>query len=116
MKKLIYILPLLLVLGCTKDNIMGIDEIEPIAIDIFEVQQTIVKDGQQFNVNLNKEGEYKLSLIDEFTNITHTNEVFVGKVGENTLSIYTKALPQGSYKLIIKDNDGNSIKQTTIKL
>ena len=116
MKKLIYILPLILLLGCTKDSIMGIDEPQPIAIDIFEVQQTIVKDGQKFNINLDSDGEYKLSLVDEFTNITHTNEVFIGKVGENTLSIYTRALPQGSYKLIIKDVNGKPIKQTTIKL
>ena len=116
MKKLIYILPLLLLMGCTKDSIVGIEEPFPSAIDIFEVQSTIVKDGQQFNINLSEGGNYKLSLVDEFTNITHTNEMFVGKIGENTLSIYTKALPQGSYKLIIKDNNDNSIKQTTIKL
>jgi len=115
MKKLIYILPLILILGCTKD-ILEIEEPFPSAIDIFEVQSTIVKDGQQFNVNLTKEGEYKLSLVDEFTNITHTNEVFIGIVGINTLSIYTKALPKGSYNLVIKDNNDNPIKQTTIKL
>lgn len=116
MKKLIYILPLLLLMGCTKDSIVGIEQPLPSAIDIFEVQSTIVKDGQKFNINLTKGGEFKLSLVDEFTNITHTNEMFVGKIGENTLSIYTKALPQGSYKLIIKDNNDTRIKQTTIKL
>lgn len=115
MKKLIYILSLLLTFGCTND-LLEIEEPIPAAIDIFEVQSTIVRDGQKFNVNLTKEGEYKLSLVDEFTDITYTNELFVGKIGENTLSIYTMALPKGSYKLIIKDIDGKSIKQTTIKL
>lgn len=115
MKKLIYILPLLLIFGCTPDLL----EVEPYSnepIDIFEIQSTIVSDGQKFNINLSEGGEYKLSLVDEFTNITHTNEVFIGKVGENTLSIYTRALPKGSYKLIIKDVNGKPIKQTTIKL
>ena len=115
MKKLIYILPLFLLIGCTHD-MLEIEEPLPSSIDIFEVQSTVVRDGQKFNINLTEEGEYKLSLVDEFTNITYTNESFVGKIGQNTLSIYTMALPQGSYKLIIKDVNGNSIKQTTIKL
>jgi hypothetical protein len=115
MKKLIYILPIILVFGCTSDLL----EIEPYSnepIDIFEVQSSVVNDGDTFNINLDLEGEYKLSLVDEFTNITYTNEVFDGKVGVNTLNIYTKSLPKGSYKLIIKDSDDKPIKQTTIKL
>lgn len=116
MKRLIYVLPLILLLGCTKESIIDIERPLLSAIDIFEVPSTIVKDGQNFNINLDKGGKYKLSLIDEFTNITHTNEMFVGKIGENTLSIYTKALPKGSYNLIISDNNNNSIKQTKIKL
>ena len=108
-------LPLILLLGCVKDEMFEIIEPES-KIDIFEVQSSVVNDGDTFNVNLDLEGEYKLSLVDEFTGITYTNEVFDGKVGVNTLSIYTKSLPKGSYKLIIKDNDDKSIKQTTIKL
>ena len=115
MKKLIYILPLILLIGCVKDEMFEIIEPES-KIDIFEVQSSVVNDGDTFNVNLDLEGKYKLSLVDEFTGITYTNEVFDGKVGVNTLSIYTKSLPKGSYKLIIKDNDDKPIKQTTIKL
>jgi len=114
MKKLIYILPLLL-WSCTPDLL----EVEPYSnepIDIFEVQSSVVNDGDKFNINLDSEGQYKLSLVDEFTNITHTNEVFDGKVGSNQLSIYTRALPKGSYKLFIKDENERIIKQTTIKL
>lgn len=115
MKKLIYTLPLILLFGCTSDLL----EIEPYSYqptDIFEVQNLVVNDGDSFNINLDLEGQYKLSLIDEFTNITHTNEIFDGKIGSNQLNIYTKALPKGSYKLIIKDGDDKTIKQTTIKL
>jgi len=115
MKKLIYILPLLILLGCTKD-ILEPEIYNQTPIDIFEVQSSVVKDGDSFNINLDLDGEYKLSLVDEFTKITHTNEVFDGKVGTNKLYIYTKALPKGSYNLIIKDKNENIIKQTTIKL
>ena len=115
MKKLIYILPLLFVLACTQDPF---DEIyvEESNVDIFEVGSTVVNDGDEINVKLSEEGEYKLSLIDEFTNITYTNEIFDGKVGDNKLNIYTKALPKGSYNLLVKDTKNNIIKQTKIKL
>ena len=115
MKKLIYILPLLFVFGCTQDAFEEIYTYEP-NVDIFEVSNTVVRDGDEININLSEAGEYKLSLIDEFTNITYTNEIFDGKVGDNKLNIYTKALPKGSYNLLVKDTKNNIIKQTTIKL
>ena len=115
MKKLIYILPLLFVFGCTQDPFEEIYTYEP-NVDIFEVSNTVVRDGDEININLSEAGEYKLSLIDEFTNITYTNEIFDGKVGDNKLNIYTKALPKGSYNLLVKDTKNNIIKQTTIKL
>ena len=115
MKKLIYILPLLFVLGCTEDPFEDIYADEP-KVDIFEVSNTVVRDGDEININLSEEGEYKLSLIDEFTNITYTNEIFDGKIGDNKLNIYTKALPKGSYNLLVKDTKNNIIKQTKIKL
>ena len=115
MKKLIYILPLLFMLACTQDTFEEIYAEEP-KVDIFEVSNTVVNDGDEININLSEEGEYKLSLIDEFTNITYTNEIFDGKIGDNKLNIYTKALPKGSYNLLVKDTKNNIIKQTKIKL
>ena len=115
MKKLIYILPLLFMLACTQDTFEEIYVEEP-KVDIFEVSNTVVNDGDEININLSEEGEYKLSLIDEFTNITYTNEIFDGKIGDNKLNIYTKALPKGSYNLLVRDTKNNIIKQTTIKL
>jgi hypothetical protein len=116
MKKIIYILPLLLLWACSQDIIDVDDYTTYQPIDIFEVQSSVVNDGDVINVNLISDGEYKLSLVDEFTNVTHTNEVFDGKIGSNQLNIYTKALPKGSYKLLVIDTKNNIIKQTTIKL
>ena len=115
MKKLIYIIPLLLVWGCTPD-LMEVEPIGEIHMDIFEVQNTIVSDGDEFFVNFDSDGEYTLSLVDEFTNVTYTNEKVNGKVGSNSLRIYTRALPKGSYKFLVKDNQDKIIKQTIIKL
>lgn len=115
MKKIFYIIVLLVSFSCTDDTF---EILEPInnTVDIFEVQSTVVNDGDEININLVSEGEFKISLVDEFTNITHTNEIFYGRVGDNKLNIYTKALPKGSYKLLVKDVKDNIIKQTTIKL
>lgn len=115
MRKLIYLLPLVLFLGCTTDII----EIEPYVqtnVDIFEVQNTVVNDADEIIINFDSEGTYRLSLIDEFTNITYTNEKYNAMEGSNSLNIYTKALPKGSYKFLIKDNQNNIVKQTKIKL
>jgi len=115
MKKILYILPLLLLWGCTPD-LLEVEPIGEIHIDIFEVQNTVVSDGDEFFINFESNGEYVLSLVDEFTNITYTNEKIEGKAGSNSLRIYTRALPKGSYNFLVKDNRDNIIKQTTIKL
>ena len=115
MKKIIYILPLLLLLGCTPD-LMEVEPYGEIHMDIFEVQNTVVNDGDEIIINFDSNGEYRLSLIDEFTNIVYTNEKLNAKQGSNVLNIYTKALPKGSYNFLIKDNQNNIVKQTKIKL
>ena len=115
MKKILYILPLLLLWSCTPD-LLEVEPYSEIHMDIFEVQNTVVSDGDEFFINFESNGNYVLSLIDEFTNITYTNEKIEGKAGSNSLRIYTRALPKGSYNFLVKDNQDNIIKQTTIKL
>jgi len=56
MKKLIYILPLIL-WGCTHEIIEDVPQTE-MEMDIFEVQNTIVDDGETFKVNFDSNGEY----------------------------------------------------------
>ena len=115
MKKILYILLLLLLWGCTSD-LLEVEPYSEIHMDIFEVQNTVVSDGDEFFINFESNGEYVLSLVDEFTNITYTNEKIEGKAGSNSLRIYTRALPKGSYNFLVKDNQDNIIKQTKIKL
>jgi hypothetical protein len=115
MKKILYILSLLLLWGCTSD-LLEVEPYSEIHMDIFEVQNTVVSDGDEFFINFESNGNYVLSLVDEFTNITYTNEKIEGKAGSNSLRIYTRALPKGSYNFLVKDNQDNIIKQTKIKL
>ena len=59
MKKLFYILLLLVVFSCTDDTF---EILEPVtnSVDIFEVQSTVVNDGDEININLVYEGEFKI--------------------------------------------------------
>jgi hypothetical protein len=117
MKKLIYTLPFIFLLGCNSDYI---EDIKPPSsdyiVDIFQIESTTVRDGDKVKIKFDNVATYKLSLTDEFTNITYTNEKFNSVVGENILTIFTKAIPKGSFIFMVKDSDGNIIKKTKIKI
>jgi len=117
MKKLIYTLPFIFLLGCSTDFV---EDINPpssdFIVDIFQIESTSVKDGDKVTINFESASTYTLSLTDEFTNVTYTNEKFNSVVGANTLTIFTKAIPKGSFRFTIKDDKGKVIKQTKIKI
>lgn len=115
-KKIIYVFSLLLLLACSENSVATEESYNELPTDIFEVENTIVKDGDIANINLDSDGTYKISLIDEFKNITFTNEKFVGNRGSNRIRIYTKTLPKGSYKVHLKKDNNTVIKKTTIKI
>ena len=45
-----------------------------------------------------------------------TREEFTGVAGKNSLQIFTKAIPKGSYHLILTDLKENQLQKTNIKL
>lgn len=114
MKKLLLILLLILVAACVKEDI--IDYTMFSTNDIFENQGGVLKDATPVEFNLNQSGEYILSLQDEFTSKVVTKEIFIGAEGLNTLTIFTKVIPKGSYYLTLTDKNGNEIQQTKISL
>lgn len=116
MKKLKYFVLLLFVFACQADNI-EVYEI-PISqdVDVFAQKGTVVTNGSTIDINVNQEGNYLLSLEDEFNGIIYTNEKFRASVGSNKLNIHTKVLPSGSYRLLVKDSKNNIINETTIRL
>lgn len=114
--KLFILLILVLTLGsCYKDTFEIYDY--PIGnTNIFDIEGSVIQNGDEFEINVNQSGTYKISLTDEFTNQTITNENFDVKVGSNKLNIHTKILPKGSYILEIKNEQNKTINQTTIRL
>jgi hypothetical protein len=116
MKKLISIFLLFLIVSCVKDDIYIETPIVELEQSIFEKGSTVLTDTDLISFELEAEGEYYLIIKDEMTNDLMTREVFSGVKGKNTLQIFTKAMPKGSYHLILTDIKENQLQKTNIKL
>lgn len=114
MKKIVPFLLMILIAACAQDDI--IDYTMFSTNDIFENQGGVLKDAAQIEFNLTTSGDYIISLEDEFTSKVVTKELFIGKEGKNTLDVFTKVVPKGSYYLTVKDKNGNKVEQTKISI
>ncbi len=110
MKKLLLIL--LLALGACKK--IDIQPTPPQTIDIFSMTESTITDKSDISFKLNTAGIYVVKLIDKNTEQVITKEKINGKVGVNTIKIYTRAIPVKYLYLILDDEGGNQINKTTI--
>ena len=115
MKKTLSILLLILVAACVKDDLIDYSSYYT-SSDIFSKQGGVVKDASLIEINLDNSGEYLISLQDEFTSKVVTKEQFNGTKGANTLYVFTKIVPKGSYYLTLTDKNGNQIQKTKISI
>jgi hypothetical protein len=109
MKKLLFIL--LVLASCKKMDIP-----KPIThiADIFSVSQSSVIDGQDIHFNLQTAGMYTLTLINKTNNQVVSRERFTGKVGENTLKLYTNTLSVKTLYLLLENNSKVQIGKTIV--
>lgn len=106
-------LSLSIISACTKIDLP--EPIEPQTnTDIFSVPQSEVVDGQTIKFNLNSDGVYTLTIGDSVNDQVITRERFIGKVGENKLTLYTKSLPTTSLYLRLEDQNKSEVGKTTI--
>lgn len=115
MKKIISILLLVLVAACVKDDLLDYSYYYT-PQDIFNAQGGVLRDASLIEINLETPGEYIISLQDEFTSKVVTKELFIGNQGVNTLYIFTKIVPKGSYNLILTDKNSNQVQKTKISI
>lgn len=104
---------LLFVVSCRKTDIRPVDEPQQIK-DIFQVKEITVSDGQELRFNLNKDGIYMLTLFDSVGQQVLTREKFVGKIGQNSINLYTKSLPVRYLYLSLEDQNGALIGKTMV--
>ena len=112
MRKICFILGLILVSACTKVEIVPTPQ--PINTDIFSVKESVVTDGQEIKFTLKEAGVYTLTIGNESTGQVVTRERFTGKAGENKLTLYTKSLPTSYLYLLLEDGNKTQVGKTTI--
>jgi hypothetical protein len=112
MRKLYFILFLLLISACRKVEILPIPE--PINTNIFGVKETVVVDGQEIKFTLKTDGVHTLTIGNDATGQVITRERFIGKIGENKLTLYTKSLPTSYLYLLLEDGNKTQVGKTTI--
>ena len=112
MKKILFILVLTLV-GCKK-----IEPPAPVVSinnkEFFSVSENTVKNGDVINFKLTTIGIYTLTMIDTIQNQVVSKERFTGKVGLNSLKIYTNTLPTKYLSVVLKDQNNVQIGKTKI--
>jgi uncharacterized protein YcfL len=107
MKKLLSILALFLVLGCTQDEeFIVIDENQEVPEALFiedlvgvKLASSIVSDRVAMNVKLPSDGVYRVKIRHSMTNELISQERLNGKEGDNILKVYVNTLEKSSYKL-----------------
>ena len=114
MKKLILILLccVVFIISCRKVEVEPTPP--PKVEDIFSVKETSIGNGDLFKFNLKSEGVYTLTLFDSVGQQVVTRERIIGKIGENTLKLYTKSLPVKYLYLSMEDENGIEIGKTLL--
>jgi len=112
MRKICFILGLVLLSACTKVEIPV--PVVPTNTDIFSVKESVVADGQEIKFTLKDAGVYTLTIGNESTGQVVTRERFNGKIGENKLTLYTKSLPTSYLYLLLEDGNKSQVGKTTI--
>ena len=82
--------------------------------EFFSVSENTVKNGDIMNFSLTTGGVYTLTMIDTVQNQVVSRERFTGKVGLNSLKIFTNTLPTKNLSVVLKDKNNNEIGKTRI--
>jgi hypothetical protein len=83
-------------------------------VEFFSLSENKVKNGDVININLTTVGTYTLTMIDTVQNQVVSRERFTGKVGLNSLKIFTNTLPTKNLSVVLKDQNNNQIGKTRI--
>jgi DNA helicase TIP49 (TBP-interacting protein) len=88
--------------------------VSPTNVEFFSLSENKIKNGDVININLTTGGVYTLTMIDTVQNQVVSRERFTGKVGLNSLKIFTNTLPTKNLSVVLKDQNNNQIGKTRI--
>jgi predicted transcriptional regulator len=106
----IWALLLLILTTCTPPE--NFEQLPTPTTTIFTATENKVTNQSNLVFNLEKEGIYTLTLLNGTQVITR--EKFTGKIGRNTLKLYTRALQNQYLYLVLQDANNNQIGKTTL--
>ena len=110
--RIIILCCLVFILSCKKT--IPFKFVSPTHVEFFSLSENKVKNGDVININLTTGGVYTLTMIDTVQNQVVSRERFTGKVGLNSLKIFTNTLPTKNLSVILKDKNNNEIGKTRI--
>jgi len=120
MKKLLPIIILLLILGCSDEKFIEPSFIVdvPISLKIKEkvgikTESIIVSDEVKINVKLPYSGKYRIKIRD-IDNELVSNEIINANEGDNLLKVYVKTLSKSSYVIQLTDFNHEVLGTETI--
>ncbi len=116
MKKLLIILFCCMVftISCRKTMINPTPP--PTTLNVFDVRESNIENGQEIQFELIKSGIYTLTLGDSVNKQVLTRERFNGQIGINKKKIYTKSLSVKYLYLLLQDENKTQISKTNIKI
>lgn len=110
--KIILLCCVVFILSCKKT--VPFTPVSPTNVEFFSLSENKVKNGDVININLTTGGVYTLTMVDTVQNQIISREKFTGKVGLNTLKIYTNSLPTKYLSVVLKDQNNQQIGKTRI--
>jgi hypothetical protein len=110
--KIILLCCLVFILSCRKVVLPPV--VLTNSTEFFSVSENTVKNGDIMNFSLTTGGVYTLTMIDTVQNQVVSRERFTGKVGLNSLKIFTNTLPTKNLSVVLKNQNNNQIGKTRI--
>lgn len=104
----------LLFTACSKEDIVPVVPPTPKVIDVFSVSESTISDGDEVMIKLPSDSVYVLKLVDKMTNQVISKEKISGKIGENTIKLYTKSIQTPYLYLLLESVTKKEISKTTI--
>ena len=110
--KIIILCCVIFIISCKKVDVSPTPS-EP-SKEFFTSSEVTVKNGQTINFTLSVSGTYTMTMMDTIKNQVVTKERFIGKLGLNSLKIYTNSLPTKYLSVELKDQNNQQIGKTRI--
>lgn len=110
--KIILLCCVVFIISCRKTELPTPES--PTNVEFFSLSENKIKNGDVIKINLTTGGVYTLTMVDTIQNQIISRERFTGKVGSNSLKIFTNTLPTKYLSVVLKDQNNNEIGKTRI--